>query len=299
MDLRHLRYFVAVAEERSFIVAAEKRLHVAQPSLSRQIRDLELEVGAQLLIRGPSGMDLTAPGRVFLDHVKLALDQVEVACESAKRAGRAAKTSFVLGFLTGYELEWLPRVLNVLNSELRNIEIVIHSGSSPELTQALLRGQVDVAFIRPGAEASEIAFQRLAEEELVVILPADNLLSKQSAVRIQDIAGQTLILVSKRKAPFLRSLIDDYLKASDVDVELGYETENLPMALSLVLLTPGVSLLPAYASKLLPPSVISRPLLGDVPLIELCIAYNKLKISPMLEFLLSKVDLLAASTGPD
>jgi LysR family transcriptional regulator, hca operon transcriptional activator len=294
MDLRHLRYFVAVAEERSFIVAAEKRLHVAQPSLSRQIRDLELEVGARLLNRGPRGMDLTAPGRVFLDHVKLALDQIEVACESARRAGRTAKTSFVIGFLTGYELEWLPRVLNVLSGELQNAEIVIHSGSSPELTQALLRGQIDVAFIRPGDDAGDVAFRELSREELVVILPAGNPLSKKKAVRIQDIAGQTLIRVSEAKAPFLRSLIDEYLRASGVEVASGYEAENLPMAISLVLLTPGVSLLPAYASKLLPPTVVSRPLLGDAPLIRLCMAYNKLKVSPLLEYLFSKADLISS-----
>src|ERR1700739_1982784 len=104
MELRHLRYFIAVAEEAGLTLAAERRLHVAQPSLSRQIRDLELEVGAQLLIRGPRGMELTQPGRAFLDHAKLALAQIEVACDAAKRAGQAAKTPFVVGFLTGYEM---------------------------------------------------------------------------------------------------------------------------------------------------------------------------------------------------
>src|SRR6267143_6961763 len=85
MELRHLRFFVAVAEEGSLTVAAERRLHTAQPSLSRQIRDLELEVGAQLRLRGPRGIELTPAGRAFLDHARLALSQVEAAGEAARR----------------------------------------------------------------------------------------------------------------------------------------------------------------------------------------------------------------------
>src|SRR5712691_845639 len=101
MEMRHLRYFIAVAEEGNLTLAAERRLHTAQPSLSRQIRDLELEVGAQLLIRGPRGIELTPAGRAFLDHARLALSQVEVAGEAARRASHRAKPSFVMGFLTG------------------------------------------------------------------------------------------------------------------------------------------------------------------------------------------------------
>src|SRR3954465_7854328 len=98
MELRHLRYFVAVAEEGSLTHAAERRLHTAQPSLSRQIRDLELEVGAQLIERGARGIARAAAGRVFLDHARLALLQVEAAGEAARRAAQPEKASFVLGF---------------------------------------------------------------------------------------------------------------------------------------------------------------------------------------------------------
>src|SRR6059036_1713868 len=100
MELRHLRYFVAVAEEGNLTVAAERRLHTSQPSLSRQIRDLEYEVGAQLMIRSAHGIELTAAGRVFLDHARLALAQVDAAREAARRAAQPAKLSFALGFLT-------------------------------------------------------------------------------------------------------------------------------------------------------------------------------------------------------
>src|ERR1700684_3067100 len=106
MELRHLRYFIAVAEEGSLTVAAERRLHTAQPSLSRQIRDLEYEVGVELLSRSPRGVALTAAGRAFLDHARLALAQVAAAGEAARRAAQPVKTTFALGFLTGQEMDW-------------------------------------------------------------------------------------------------------------------------------------------------------------------------------------------------
>src|SRR6516162_8961567 len=100
VELRHLRYFVAVAEEGSLTVAAERRLHTTQPSLSRQIRDLESEVGAQLMTRSIRGIELTAAGRIFLDHARLALAQVEAAGQAARRAARPARPLFAIGFLT-------------------------------------------------------------------------------------------------------------------------------------------------------------------------------------------------------
>src|SRR5271154_1657449 len=123
MELRHLRYFIAVAEEGSLTVAAEKRLHTAQPSLSRQMRDLELELGVKLLTRSARGIDLTAAGRVFLDHARLALLQVEAAGDAARRAAQPEKASFVVGFLTGAEVVWLPEVLRILREEQPGIEI--------------------------------------------------------------------------------------------------------------------------------------------------------------------------------
>jgi LysR family hca operon transcriptional activator len=104
MELRHLRYFVAVAEAGSLTVAAEKKLHTAQPSLSRQIRDLEYQVGEQLLVRSVHGIELTAAGKAFLDHARLALAQVDAATEAARRAAQPARKSFAIGFQTGHEI---------------------------------------------------------------------------------------------------------------------------------------------------------------------------------------------------
>src|SRR5277367_4789943 len=109
MELRHLRYFVAVAEEGSVTLAAQKRLHTAQPSLSRQIRALEEEVGVPLMTRGVRGIELTSAGQVFLEHAKLILAQTQAAAEAARKAASPPKPSLAVGVLVGHETDWLPR----------------------------------------------------------------------------------------------------------------------------------------------------------------------------------------------
>src|SRR5258708_18500779 len=108
MELRHLRYFVAVVEEGSLTTAAERRLHTSQPSLSRQIRDLEHEVGAELLSRSVHGVELTAAGKAFLDHARLALMQADAAGEAARRAGQPSRKTLALRFQNGRAMTWLP-----------------------------------------------------------------------------------------------------------------------------------------------------------------------------------------------
>jgi LysR family transcriptional regulator, hca operon transcriptional activator len=288
MELRHLRYFVAVAEEGSFTQAAEKRLHTAQPSLSRQIRDLESEIGVELIVRGSRGLGLTAAGRVFLDHARLILQQTLTATEAARRAARPAKTLFAAGFLTGHELEWLPKVLEVLRDELATTELTIHSASSPELIQALLSGTMDVAFLRPDNEVHGLEFIVVANEELFVLLPSDHRLASWAAIDASEFAHEQFISFAGKYAPALRRVVDRYLERSGVEIAPAHEAETLPMVISLLLSTGGVSLVPAYLEKLLPPSVVSRPLNGEAPTIELAIGYNKTNTAPLLSLFLEE-----------
>jgi LysR family hca operon transcriptional activator len=293
MELRHLRYFVAVAEAGSLTGAAARRLHTAQPSLSRQLRDLEYEVGAQLMIRGARGIELTAAGRVFLDHARLALAQVEAAREAARRAAQPVKPSFALGFLTGEEIDWLPEVIRLLRDELPNIELTISSQYSPDLADAVVRGTLDVAFFRREARASELMFKVVATEPLVVVLPSDHRLAAQEAIAPQHLVGEIFIGVS-HTAPVTRGVIDEYLRRSGIDLRPDHEADHIAMAMSFVASTRGVALLPAYAQHLLPGSVISRPLQGDVPTIDLVVGYSKMNTSPMLKLFLSRLDELVA-----
>jgi LysR family hca operon transcriptional activator len=290
MELRHLRYFVAVAETGSLTVAAERRLHTSQPSLSRQIRDLEDEVGAELFNRSARGVELTAAGKAFLDHARLALTQVDAAIEAARRAAQPKKQVFALGFLTGQEMTWLPRAMQMLRDELLNIDVTISSGYSPDLADALARGKLDLAFLRaePGFD---LDYRVVTREKLIVLMPSDHSLTERMAIRPEDFVGETFIMASN-KAKVLHEVIEQYLQRSGVNVTPEHGVDNLAMAMSLVASTRGLALMPEYANNLLPWSVVSRPLEGETPTIDLVIGYSRSNTSPVLKLFLSRADEL-------
>src|ERR1700682_780700 len=196
MELRHLRYFVALAEAGSLTVAAEKKLHTAQPSLSRQIRDLEYEVGVPLMNRSVHGIELTAAGRAFLEHARLALTQTEAAAEAPRRAAQLTKPTFAMGFQTGQEVDWLPRATGVLRDELLNIEIRVSSDHSTTLADDLQRGKLDIAFLRR-EQKPDLEYKIVAKEPLVVYLPSDHPLAEHKAIDPHDLADQTFIGISE------------------------------------------------------------------------------------------------------
>ena len=293
MELRHLRYFVAVAETGSLTVAAARILHTSQPSLSRQIRDLEDEVGEPLLTRRARGIELTPAGRAFLDHARAALAQAQAAAEAARRAVHPAKPCFSMGFLTGHELTWMPEALRILRDELPNIDVMISSQYSPLLAEGLSKGKIDAAFLRKERALPDLAFRLLVKEPLMVILPSDHRLAALKAIGPRDLAGETFVIVS-HTAPVLRAVIDNYLKRSGINITPAHETDHVTMGISLIMSTRGVGLLPAYAQNFLPSSVTSRPLKGDVPTVDLVLGYRKSNQSPILKLLLSRVDELVA-----
>jgi LysR family hca operon transcriptional activator len=293
MELRHLRYFVAVADAGSLTVAARRMLHTSQPSLSRQIRDLEDEVGAQLLTRRARGIELTPAGRAFLDHARSVLSQVEAATEAARRVAHPAKPCFAMGFLTGHELTWMPEALRILRDELPNIDVMISSQHSPLLADGLSKGKIEAAFLRREKGVPGLAFRLLVKEPLMVILPSDHHLAARQVINPGDLVGETFVIVSDT-APVLRAVIDDYLKRSGLNITPAHEADHVTMGISLIASTRGVGLLPAYAQNFLPSSVTSRPLKGDTPTVDLVLGYRKSNQSPILKLLLSRLDELIA-----
>jgi len=293
MELRHLRYFVAVAEAGSLTVAAERILHTSQPSLSRQIQDLEEELGAQLLTRRTRGIELTPAGRAFLDHARLVLSQVEAAAEAVRRVAHPAKPCFTMGFLTGHELAWMPEAMKILRDELPNIDVMISSQYSPLLADGLSKGKIDAAFLRRERGTPDLAFRLLVKEPLVVLLPSSHRLAALKAISPQDLVGETFVTVSNT-APVLRAVIDNYLKRSGIKIKPDHEVDHVVMGVSLIASTRGVGLLPAYAQNFLTSFVTSRPLKGEAPTVELVLGYKKSNDSPILKLLLSRLDELVA-----
>jgi LysR family hca operon transcriptional activator len=292
MELRHLRYLLAVVEEGSLTTAAERRLHTSQPSLSRQIRDLEYQVGAELLSRSVHGVELTAAGKAFLDHARLALMQVDAAVEAARKAAQPARKTLAIGFQTGHEMNWLPRAMHVLRDELKNIEVKISSDYSPDLAEALVRGRLDLAFLRvePGYD---LGYQVVDREPLIVLMPSDHRLTAKQAIHPRELVGE-IFIGGSNKATVLRAVTEDYLRRSGVDIKLDHGVDNMAMAMSLVASTRGLALMPAYAKNLLPWSVVSRPLEGEAPMIEVAVGYSTSNTSPILKLFLSRLNELRA-----
>ncbi len=298
MELRHLRYFVAVADTGSLTLAAEQRLHTSQPSLSRQIRDLEEQVGCELFNRGARGVELTAAGRAFLDHARLALIQVDSAVEAARRAAKPVKQRFAVGFLTGLEITWLAAAMHILREELPCVDVTVSSDYSPDLAEGLQRGRLDLAFMRAEPHF-DLAYTLVGREPLVVLMSSDHPLTSHALIRPQQLMGEPFIGMVN-KARMLRTVIDAYLERSGVQLTPTQGADNPAMVMSLVASLRGVALTPAYLQALMPWSVVSRPLAGEVPTIDLVVGHSKTNESPVLKMFLSRLPELiglAANAG--
>jgi LysR family hca operon transcriptional activator len=289
VELRHLRYFVAVAESKSFTLAAEQVLHTTQPSLSRQIRDLEEEIGAQLFARSSRGLELTEAGQTFLEHARPILAQVATAIDATRRVAQPSKPCFSLGFLTGHEVDWLPEVMHVLHDELPNVNVMISSDVSPKLATGLANGALDAAFMRREDGAPGISYKLVIREPLEVFMPSDHALARRKLVDPAQLEGQTFLNMSST-APALRKVIDEYLRRHKLHVIPSNDVDNLAMAMSLIASTRGVALIPMYARNFATWSVTSRPLKGDVPAIDLVVGHKQGNRSPLLKMFLAKLE---------
>jgi LysR family transcriptional regulator, hca operon transcriptional activator len=237
---------------------------------------------------------LTDAGRVFLDHARLALLQVEAATDGARRTAQPQKPALSMGFMVGLEVMWLPHLLRILREEEPEIEVTLCSQSSPELALALTRGKLDVAFLRPEKQNAGLTFKLLAKEPLIAVLPADHRLASRKRIRPQDLVRE-IYVSSARTSPVLHAVIQDYASKVGIVLKAKYEGENISSAMSLVASTGGVTLVPLYAQNMLAPNVVARALEGVPPTVDLTLGYNQANSSPLLCRLLSRADELVAN----
>lgn len=296
MELRHLRYFVALAEEGNVTTAASNRLFTSQPSLSRQLKDLEMEVGAELFVRSARGIELTPAGTAFLEQARLTLSYAAAAVEAARRAARLSKEIFSVGFLTGQEVNWLPGVTQLLRDDLPNIEFKVVSLQSPSLADALQRGEVDMGFLRVEPRP-DLRFEVIAKESLVVIMPSDHRLASVEFVDPHELAHETFIGYSDIPH-VLRDVVAEYFKTKGIEVEpSNYVLDDFGTGISLISSTRGVTLLPTYVEPLLPWSVVSRQLTGVQPTIDIALGYRTDNTSAILKKVLDNITQLVVG-GP-
>lgn len=274
MELRHLRYFVAVAEELNFTRAAA-RLRTAQPSFSQQIRDLEDEVGTPLLTRTKRRVALTEAGRAFLDEARLVLAQAQRAVEVARRAARIDERKLIIGFLPSAEVKIFPSMLTVMRARFPELNLVFRSLTTLEQQRALSQREIDVGFLRLPVADPALRFEAVLRERLVAVMPADHPLARAEAVDIADLAPFPFLRISPHHAGGLHDIVEGFLRASRVEVMPVQDVDNVMTMMTLVGLGAGFTLLPDYVEHLLFRNVTTRPLTGTQTLVDLAMVWHQ------------------------
>ena len=288
MELRHIRYFLAVADARNFTRAAET-LGIAQPPLSQQIRALEAEVGAQLFHRVPHGAELTAAGAAFLGEARLALAAAERAKIAAARAERGEAGRLFLGFTTSAAYNpIIPASVDAFHHRWPDVVLSLEEMNTAILYEQVLRGDLDAAFVRPGADDPDGVHLKLLDDEATVIaLPANHRLASRERLRLTDIAGEPFILFSRRFGPSLYDGIMDACRACGFTPEITQDAQRTASTVNLVAAHLGVSIVPVSITQIKLAGVVYRPIEGPAPVARLAFATPKGKRSPITQNFLS------------
>ena len=202
MELRHLRYFLCVANELHFGRAA-KKLHIAQPPLSQQIRQLEEELGLQLFERTKRRVQLTAAGAVFANAMQSVMNQIEQGVQAAQQASRGELGQLTIGFVSSAAYNVLPPILQTFRARFPQVKLTLHELTTAQQQQWFQTGQIDVGFARPPIQDDSIDWRILLRESLVVALPDDHPLAKQGKVSQSEIANEPFILFPRHASPGL------------------------------------------------------------------------------------------------
>jgi LysR family hca operon transcriptional activator len=274
MELRHLRYFVAVAEELNFTRAAQ-RLHTAQPSLSQQIQDLEREVGVALFIRTKRSVKLTAPGTAFLDEARLTLAQARRALASARQAAQAGESTLVLGFGPAAEIKLFPSTLTSLRASFPKLRLEFRSMTTLAQREALLHNEIDLAFLRPPIHEPSLEAIPVLREQLLAVLPADHPLAGEGPLDFAELSGYPFIEISPVHSGNLFDLVRTAAHERGVQLNRIQQVVDVLTMLTLISLGEGYTLLPDYAESLVFRNVTTRRLTPPAIEADLLMAWRK------------------------
>lgn len=300
IELRHLRYFITVAEE-GHITRAAARLGMQQPPLSQQIRALENQIGVPLLVRLPRGVQLTEAGRVFLDEARAALAQVEYAVDAAQRTARGEQGQLAVGFTGSAAFHPLiPAVVRAFRQQSPNVDLILVESSTGDLTAALHKDQLDIAFIRvPTADTAGLTVEPLLNEAMLVALPALHPLlrkGKRKTIALAELADETFILYRRPTGPGLYDAIISACRAAGFSPRIGQEAPRMVSTLSFVAAGLGVSIVPESMRRLNTEG-IAYMTLSDAgsPVAPLQVAWRRAPMSGAMQQLIAQVRRMARS----
>ena len=282
MDLRQLRYFVAVARERNFTRAAEI-LHIAQPPLSRQIQLLEEELGVELVIRSSRPVRLTEAGRVFYEQALQILGRVEQMKEATRRVGLNQNSVLSIGFVASTLYGGLPALVRKLRQQAPDLDIQLLEMMSVHQLPALKEGRIDIGFGRLRHADTAIVSTVLREERLAVAIPEGTpLASKSDAIRPEALAGEKLIVYPREPRPSFADQVLNFLLDRDVRPAEILEVSEIQTALGLVAAEAGLCVVPSSARKLRS-DVHYRLLSGDRATSPIILSHRAGDSSPHIE----------------
>ena len=262
MDLRHLRYFVAVAEELSFTKAAE-RLNKAQPPISQQIRQLEEEIGVTLLVRTRRHVELTEAGRVFLDQARQILRSTEGAVVQAQRAQRGEIGSITVGFFEHMSYTLLPPILRAFRERFSAVDVQLRWFPVIRQAEALRRGEIDIAFLRAVPDLGEVTWQTILEEPFVLAIPSGHALAAAESVSLEHCAQERFIMYAEPSAPDFHALHTRMCVAAGFVPKVALEVGQVYTLLGLVSSGAGIGFVPASVQRVHFDHVDYRPIHGQ------------------------------------
>ncbi len=288
MELRHLRYFLAVADEGNFTRAAAN-LGIGQPPLSQQIRDLENEIGVALFHRVPHGAELTAAGTAFLEEAKAAVAAAEKAKLAAQSAARGETGRLALGFTASSAFN--PVVsgkIRQFRARWPEVRLTLTEMNTSLLMERLVRGEVDAAFIRPGLEnPKDVRMKRLADEPMLIALPSHHPLATHEILPVSALANEAFVMFPRIVG---LSLYDDVVAAcrdAGFEMIVAQEAPQMPSVVNLVAADLGVSIVPTAIAQIRLAGVTYRPIEGEPLSARLALASMKSNHSPLIDNLMS------------
>ena len=285
MELRHLRYFVAVAEELNFTRAAQ-RMCTVQPSLSQQIKDLEAEVGVQLLTRTNRKVELTLEGEAFLKEALLCLEHAEKAINDARKIANIQKDQLNIGFVPVAEMKVFPYIMPNIRAHFPSLKIHFHSLTDAEQFRALKKGTIDIAFTRYPDASEELAHIQVFQEPLALIIPKSSSVADQRHISIKSFNQQDFVISDEDASPQLHKIIQDFFKSSKLNVNVVQKSTNILLNVNLVGMGVGCSLVPAYVLPLLGDKIIVKNTIEPLPMIGLYANYRKGQNNEALQLIL-------------
>lgn len=281
MELRHLHYFIAVAEELHFSRAAE-RLHISQPPLSQQIRDLEEELGVKLFERTKRQVHLTEAGKVFLEHSYRVFAQLEQAVEVTQRIGRGEVGRLAIGFVSSAMYTLLPETVRVFRAQFPSVELRLQELTTAQQIQALHDKQIDIGIVRSAIVEPGLRMECFLPESLVLALPETHPLSAQIGVSLSTLADEFFILFPAKMGPVFHEQIITMCQQAGFRPKVAQEAVQMETIVGLVAAGLGIAIVPASMQNFHRSGVIYRPLQEQMPEAGLYLAWRQHDASPVI-----------------